>query len=137
MVMPLNLNPPAPTDDQLRHVLAVSCGWEQDASAPGPTSYEPLLWLLRSDVGNPGVRRTRRSLYLKLVRDLEKQLKRIYEERLSSNGPWEFPEVYGAIKEYRRCIRRMRWCALMHFLHLPSAGAGSMAPYTDAMQLLR
>lgn len=131
------MDPPHPTREQLRNVLAVALG-NGRPPAPRPLSaYEPLAWLLRDDVGNRSIRGTRRSLYRKLARDLAAEFDRIYSERLvASNGPWDFPDVYVAGERARKCIRRMRWCAFQHLLRLPGASAGSVKAYETMMELL-
>jgi hypothetical protein len=132
-----NVNPPRPTREQLRNVLAVAMGNGRPAEPRPLSAYEPLAWLLRDDVGNQNVRHTRRSLYRKLVRDLAAEFDGIYNERLvASNGPWNFPEVYLASERARKCIRRMHWCAWQHLLRLPGASAGSVKAYETMMELL-
>ena len=131
------MDPPRPTREQLRSVLAVAMGNSRPAEPRPLSAYEPLAWLLRDDVGNQTVRGTRRSLYCKLVRDLAFEFDRIYNERLvASNGPWDFPDVYLAGERARKCIRRMRWCAWQHLLRLPGASAGSVRAYETMMELL-
>ena len=132
-----NANPPCPTREQLDNVLAVALGNARPAEARPISAYEPLAWLLRDDIGNRTVRGTRRTLYRKLVRDLATEFDNIYSERLvSSNGPWDFPDVYIAGERARNCIRRMHWCAFQHLLRLPGAGRASVQAYQNMMELL-
>jgi len=132
-----NFDPPRPTREQLRNVLAVAMGNLQPPEPRPLSTYEPLAWLLRDDVGNGTVRSARRSLYRKLVKDLAGEFDRIYSDRLvASNGPWDFPDVYVAGERARNCIRRMRWCAFQHLLRLPGASAGSVEAYKTLMELL-
>lgn len=132
-----NINAPRPTREQLRNVLAVALGSAPSLEPRPLSTYEPLAWLLREDIGNQMVRRTRRSLYRKLVRDFASEFDRIYSERLvASNGPWDFPDIYIANECARKCIRRMRWCAFAHMLRLPGAGTGSVEAYEAIMDLL-
>ncbi len=132
-----NFDPPRPTREQLQHVLAVAFG-QLTVEEPRPLSaYEPLAWLLRDDVGPAGLRRTRRALYRKLVSDLSREFDRIYGERLaSSNGPWEFPDIYVASEEARKYLSAMRWCAWQHALRLPAAGTASVHAYRQLIDLL-
>jgi hypothetical protein len=130
-------DPPRPSREQLRNVLAAALGNCRSAEPRPLSTYEPLGWLLCDDIGNQVVRGARRSLYRKLVRDLATEFHRIYGERLvASNGPWEFSDVYVAADQARKCIRRMRWCAFAHLCHLPSASAGSVEAYRSMMELL-
>ena len=132
-----NSDAPRPTREQLRNVLAVALGNTVPSERRALNTYEPLAWLLRDDVGNRSVRRTRRVLYRKLVRDLASEFDRIYSERLgASNGPWDFQDVYMASGEARKCIRRMRWCAFQHLCRLPGASTGSVQAYQAMMGLL-
>ena len=130
-------DPPRPTREQLRNLLKVAVG-KCGSPAPRPIStYEPLAWLLRDDVGNQMVRSERRSLYRKLVRDLANEFTRIYTERLAaSNGPWDFPAVYVATGEARKIIRRMRWSAFEHLCRLPAASSRSVKAYETMRELL-
>lgn len=131
------VDPPRPTREQLAHVLAIALGSGRPSEPRPLSTYEPLEWLLRDEVGSPAARRTRRSLYWKLVRDLAAEFDRIYSERLvASNGPWDFPDVYMAGERARHCIHRMRWCAFQHLLHLPGASVGSVRAYQSMMELL-
>ncbi len=133
-----SFDPPRPTREQLQHLLAIAFGQAAVEEEPRPLSaYEPLAWLLRDDVGNQALRRTRRSLYRKLVSDLAREFDRIYGERLaSSNGPWEFPDIYMASEQARKYVAAMRRCAWQHALRLPSAGAASTHVYRDLIDLL-
>ena len=132
-----NVDPPRPTREQLQNVLAVALGDSRPLEPRPLSAYEPLAWLLRDDVGNQTVRGTRRSLYLKLVKDLAAEFDHIYSERLvASNGPWDFPDVYIAGEQARTCIWRMRWCAFQHLLRLPGASTGSVKAYQTMMGLL-
>lgn len=118
-------------------MLAVGLGGRQEAEPRALSTYEPLAWLLRDDVGNRVVRRARRSLYRRLVTDLAREFSRIYSQRLmASNGPWDFPDVYIASDQARKCVRRMRWCAFQHMLGFASAGDGSVRMYRAVMELL-
>ena len=99
--------------------------------------YEPLAWLLRDDRENGKSRRSRRVLYRKLVRELSAEFDAIYGERLTaSNGPWDFPEVYIASQQARKCVWRMHRCAFEHMLHMPGACARSLDAYRSVMELL-
>jgi hypothetical protein len=132
-----NFDPPRPTSEQLRDVLRVALVSRQQAQPRALSTYEPLAWLLREDVGNRAVRRARRALYRRLVTDLAREFSRIYSERLlASNGPWDFPDVYIASEQARKCIRRMRWCAFQHMLGFSAAGDGSVRMYRAVMELL-
>jgi hypothetical protein len=127
----------APTREQLCNVLAVALGAARPGERRPLCTYEPLAWLLRDDSGNRRVRRTRRLLYRKLVRDLAAEFDLIYSERLvATNGPWDFPDVYIAAERARKCIWQMRWCAFQHLLHLPGARGGSIQAYRTIMQVL-
>ena len=131
-----NLDAPAPTREELRNVLAVALGGSQPGQPRPISTYEPLAWLLRDDVGNRSGRRTRRSLYRKLVHELAREFNRIYTERVTApNGPWDFGDVYVAVQEARRCIRRMNWCAFQHLCHLPGAGTASARAYERIVNL--
>lgn len=137
MKAPTRVEAPRPTREQLRNVLAAALDKARPEGPRAISAYEPLAWLLRDDVGNQAVRRTRRALYRRLVRDLAAEFDRIYSERLvASNGPWDFPEVYMASERARKCIRMMRWCAFGHVLHVGAAGRSSMRAYDAMMQLL-
>lgn len=132
----VNIPPPRPTREQLGNVIGVILGTQPDGGPRPISTYEPLGWLLREDVGNAASRRTRRLLYRKLVAELNREFGRIYGERLdASGGPWEFADVYVASGEARKCIRRMRWYAFQHMLRLPGASAGSMKAYDAMMKL--
>ena len=132
-----NPNPPRPTREQLRNVLSVAIGNRETVEPRPMSTYEPLAWLLRDDVGNIAVRGARRSLYRKLVNDLAREFDLIYSERLvSSNGPWDFSDVYEASEQARHCIRRMRWCSFLHMLHIPTAGIGSVEAFESVQRLL-
>ena len=130
------MDAPAPAREQLRNVLAVALGSGRPNEPRPISTYEPLAWLLRDDVGNRTVRRTRRSLYRKLVSDLAREFDRIYCERLTAiNGPWDFSDVYVAAQEARKCIQRMRWCAFQHLCRLPGASAASVKVYERIVEL--
>ena len=132
-----NYDAPQPTREQLRNILAVALGNGRSGEARPLSTYEPLAWLLRQDIGNQAARRARRALYRKLVRDLAFEFDRIYSERLvASEGPWDFPDVYRASERARQCIRRMRWCAFQHLLRLPGVSTASIQAYQAMMQLL-
>jgi len=120
---------PLPDREQLRHVLGAALGYCEETPRP-LSAYEPLEWLLREPGVNGRVRRARRSLYRKLVSDLSREFDRVYRQRINAaNGPWTFEEIYEASVRAKRCIRRMRWCAFLHALHLPSASAASGRAY--------
>lgn len=125
-----------PNREQLRHVLGAALG--NCEQVPRPLSaYEPLEWLLREPAANGQVRRARRSLYRKLVSDLAREFDRVYQQRINAaNGPWTFEEIYEASGRAKRCIRRMRWCAFLHALHLPSASAASGRAYGEMLELV-
>ena len=137
--MPLNksdFRAPLPNREQLRHVLGAALGNCEETPRP-LSAYEPLEWLLREAGSNGRVRRARRSLYRKLVGDLAREFDRVYRQRLNcSNGPWTFEEIYEASVLAKRCIRRMRWCAFLHALHLPSASAASGRAYGAMLDLV-
>ena len=133
----MNPNATRPSREQLRNVLAVALDACQSPEPRPLSTYEPLAWLLRDDIGYREVRRARRSLYLKLVRDLAREFDRLYRERLVAlNGPWDFADVYIAADKARTFIRRMRWCAFLHLCRLPGAGVGSVQSYDAMMKLL-
>ena len=99
-------------------------------------AYEPLAWLLKESSTSAGVRRARRLLYRRLVRDLAREFDGIYAERMTAaNGPWEFKEVYEASARARSCIRRMRWCVFLHAMHIPAAAAVSTNAYAAMLAL--
>ena len=126
-----------PTREQLCNVLAVALGSARPGERRPLSTYEPLAWLLRDDSGDRKVRRTRRLLYRKLLRDLAAEFDVIYSERLvASNGLWDFSDVYIAAERARRCIWQMRWCAFQHMLHLPGARAQSIEAYRTIMEVL-
>ena len=101
------------------------------------STYAPLGWLLREDIGNRAERRTRRVLYRRLVADLAREFNSIYTERLnSSNGPWDFSDVYTASLSARKCVRRMRWCAFQHMLWLPGVSVKAADAYQTVADLL-
>jgi hypothetical protein len=138
MFLKASLDPARQTREQLSNLAATL---DRRSPEPRPMStYEPLVWLLRTDVGNQTVHGARRSLYLKLVQDLAREFDGVYTERLlASNGQWDFSDVYlpsELARKCRKCIRRMRWCAFQHLLGLPSAGNGSVKAYQALMQLL-
>src|SRR5437588_8376417 len=111
MSLKASLDTACPTREQLRN-LAAPLGNRRSPEPRPMSTYEPLAWLLRADVGNQTARGARRSLYLKLVRDLALEFDSVYTERLvASNGPWDFSDVYLPSELARKCIRRMRWCA--------------------------
>jgi hypothetical protein len=125
------------TREQLCNILAVALR----AAPPGKrrplSTYEPLAWLLGDDASDRKLRRLRRTLYRKLVADLAVEFEAIYAERLvTSNGPWDFPDVYKASQRARKCIRSMRLCALQHTLYLPGACARSIEAYRKLSELL-
>ena len=127
----------AATREQLCNVLAVALGSRRPGERRPLSTYDPLAWLLRDDSGDRKVRRTRRLLYLKLVRDLAAEFDVIYSERLvASNGVWDFTDVYVASERARNCIWQMRWCAFQHMLHLPGACARSIDAYRTIMEVL-
>lgn len=125
------------TREQLAHVVAVALSSAQPGQRRPLSTYEPLAWLLQDDVNDRRLRRARRLLYRKLVRDLAAEFDAIYSERLAScNGPWGFSDVYVAVGRVRKCIRRMHWCAFQHMLRLPTACTGSGEAYHRIMELL-
>jgi hypothetical protein len=82
------------------------------------------------------MRAVRRGIYLKLLRDLAREFDRIYTDRLVAlNGPWDFKDVYIASEQSRKCLRRMRWCAFRHLLHLPGVTARSAKLYEKMREL--
>jgi hypothetical protein len=129
----MNIMPPESTREQLRHVLAIMFGQSLGAGPLPFSAFEPLGWLLRDDVGNSGIRGVRRHVYRTLVRRLEFEFEQIDRERLSAaNGPWTLESIYKDRRDARKCIRDLRWCAMRHFLHLPSASRSSQTAFAHA-----
>jgi hypothetical protein len=139
MIVPANqleFHPTHPDREQFRHVLAAALSSGRPAMPRPLCAYEPLAWLLKESCASAGVRRARRSLYRRLVRDLAQEFDGIYAERMTSaNGPWDFKEVYEASARARSCIRRMRWCAFLHAMHIPAAATVSTNAYAAMLAL--
>jgi len=129
----MNTPPPQPTREQMRHILAIMFDRTPRAEPLPFSAFEPLGWLLRDDVGNLGVRGIRRRVYRTLVRRLQFEFEQIDRARLSAaNGPWTLESIYKDRRDARKCIRELRWCAMRHFLHLPSASEASQAAFANA-----
>lgn len=76
-------------------------------------------------------------MYCRLVRKLSLEFNRIYDDRLIwANSPWDFQSIFERKIEAAKCIRRMRWCAIRHFLHLPGTNDASERAYLRALRLL-
>lgn len=132
----MNTPPPQPTREQMRHILSIMFD-QTSREKPLPFSaFEPLGWLLREDVGNRGIRGVRRRVYRALVRRLQFEFEQIDRERLNAaNGPWTLESIYKDRRDARKCIRELRWCALRHFLRLPSTSEASQAAFANAERL--
>jgi hypothetical protein len=129
----MNIPPPQPTREQMRHILSIMFDSGSRAEPLPFSAFEPLGWLLRDDVGSRGIRGVRRRVYRTLVRRLEFEFEQIDRERLSAaNGPWTLESIYKDRRDTRKCIRELRWCAMRHFLHLSGASEASQAAFSSA-----
>ena len=132
----MNAPPPQPTREQIRQILSITFDQAIRTKALPFSAFEPLEWLLRDDVGSRGIRGIRRRVYRTLVGRLEFEFEKIDRERLSaSNGPWTLESVYRDRRDARKCVRELRWCAMLHVLRLPGASKASKAAFANAARL--